>query len=176
MINEIKNIIKNITGKLLTFGVVEHELIDEIVKNEKIDDFLILSFTKKIEYSDKVNCTPVKKVKVNKLKRKNKKNKFDYVIFEVSDTKENINKLIYDSLKLASKKIIFYGNSKDYKSSSIVKKYKRYGLKIKLQKYEEKNYVIEIEMKKINIFTKIYYKITDFFVNIYDSISQALTS
>ncbi len=176
MINEITKIIKSLSGRIITFGIVEKELIDEIVKNKKIDDFLVLSFTKQIKYNNSNDCTPVKKIKVNKIKRKNKKKKFDYMLFEVSDIKESINKMIYESLSLAKNKIYFYGNSKDYSYSKILNKYKRYGLKIKIQKYKDKNYVIEIEMKKINIFVKQYYRIIDFFVFTYESIGQALTS
>lgn len=176
MINEIKNIIKNLNGRILTFGLVEKELIDEIVKNRQIEDFLILSFTKQIQYNNTSECLETGKIKINKIKRKNKKKKFDHIIFEVSDIKDNINKIIYESLSLAKKKIYFYGNSKDYSFTKIVKRYKRYGLKIKLQKYQNKDFVIEIEMKKINFFVKQYYRMTDFFVSLYEAVAQALTS
>lgn len=176
MINEIKKIIKNLSGRIITFGVVDKDLIDEIVNNSKLTDFYILSFNKQIQYQNSSSCTPVKKAKINKIKRKNKRKKFDYMIFEISDIKENINKMVYDSLSLTTKKVYFYGNSKDYGYTNIVKKYKRYGLKIKLQKYENKDYVIEIEIKKVNIFKKQYYKISDFIVYVYEAIGQALTS
>jgi len=166
---ELFNIIKKLEGSLLAVAIEDERVIDEILKNKKINQSYNLKTKKKIKSE-----VGSEDVTINRLNKKIKV-KFNYIICDINGINVYLWKMIKQSYKLVDKKIFFYGSSDDYDISKIVKKYERYGCKSEIKKYDN-DYLVIIDLSNLKIknIDKIKYNIKDFFIDINDAIGNGL--
>ena len=86
-----------------------------------------------------------------------------------------LSEFINASYNIVSKEIIFYGVYNEYDVDRIIKKYKRFNVTIKKEIYQD-SFLLIINMKKVEIKKRklFYYRFTDFFADLYNSLSDML--
>lgn len=161
MKNELKKIIKELSSNVLAIGISQ-ELMEEINKNEKIINCDILS--NEVSKEKKFSFFRNKTININKLRKKYKKKKIDYIICNYDIIAPYMRKFIKNSVYLNKNKLYFYGNV----DIELIKRYNRYETKIEIKEYK-KNYIVEIDNSKSkNNFVK------DLFYSIKDAITYSI--
>ena len=156
MKNELKKILKEISGNVLAIGISQ-ELMEVIDKNEKILKCDILS--NEVSKEKKWSFFRRKTININKLRKKYKKKKIDYIICDYDIISPYIMNFVKNSVYINKNKLYFYGN---VDTDLIKTKYGRYDTKINIKEYK-KNYIIEIDNtnSKNNFIKDLYYSIKD---------------
>lgn len=113
-------------------------------------------------------------IKINKLK-KNYKNKIDYMICDVNGVNIDLNKVIYNTYNVISKKIIYYGIKDEYDVDRIIKKYERFAFTCNKKIYDN-SFILEINTSKRNVKRLFLYKIKDLCVDLIEVIGNILFS
>lgn len=113
-------------------------------------------------------------IKINKLK-KNYKNKIDYMICDVNGVNIDLNKVIYNTYNVISKKIIYYGIKDEYDVDRIIKKYERFSFTCNKKIYDN-SFILEINTSKRNVKRLFLYKIKDLCVDLIEVIGNILFS
>ena len=118
MDNELKKIIKNLNGYVLTIGL-DDNYIKYIEQNNNIIDCYCLN-----NASDEGNekGKKGKTIYINKIRKKFKKKNIDYIICNYDVIKKYMKTFIKDSVYINKNKLYYYGDI-DYE---IISKYKRY--------------------------------------------------
>ncbi len=178
MKSELLRIIKNLNGNVFTLGIVDKELIKAIQTNKNITKYLMLNIKQQLDFEKSNNYVPVKKFKISKIRKKNKKKKIDYSICEINDCKDNFNTLINDTIYFNKNKVYYYGNKNDYDIEVLIKKYRRYNVKIEIYKFNNGEFILEIDTSKAktNMIKRTFYRIVDFFELVFDSLTNFLVS
>ncbi len=178
MKQELLKIIKNIKGNVFTLGIVDKDLISAIQNNPQIEHFLMLNINQTVEYDKSDNYKPTKKIKINKIKKKNKKKKIDYTICEISDCKAHFRTFINDTIYFNKNKIFYYGSIDEYDLDDLIKKYRRYNVIINVLKFENGEFILEIDTTKAktNKLKAIIYRFIDFFIMLFDFLTDFLLS
>jgi len=156
MKNELKDIVKKFEGKVISIGLYE-ELCDIIEKNDKVLSYDILD--NKTEKKGKRKLFGNKTININKIRKKYKKKKIDYIICDYETIKPYLKKFIKNSVYINKNKLYFYG---DIDVNLITKKYNRYDTKINVKKYKNTS-IIEIDntKSKNKMIKEIFYSIKD---------------
>ena len=166
---ELFSLIKKLEGSLLAISIEDEKVINEILKNNKINQSYNLKNKKKIKKEE-----GSEDITINKLGKKIKI-KVNYLICDINGISYYLSKIIKQSYKLVDKKIIFYGISDDYDISKLVGKYKRYNCTYEINKYDD-NYLVIIDITniKIRFISKIINNIKDVFIDVIDAIGNGL--
>ncbi|MBO5095352.1 MAG: hypothetical protein J6B98_00555 [Bacilli bacterium] len=156
MKNELKNIIKELSGNVLAIGISQ-ELVEVIDKNEKIINCDILS--NEVSKEKKFSFFRRKTININKLRKKYKKKRIDYIICDYNIISPYIRKFVKNSVYINKNKLYFYGN---IDTELIKNMYGRYDTKINIKEYK-KNYIVEIDNtnSKNNFIKDLCYSIKD---------------
>lgn len=174
----IKDLIKKITelkGSTLAIGIENDKVLTALDNNSNIELGILSKFKKK-KFKSKMGKGN-KKINVKRFRKKFKKKKTDYLIVEIDSIYKFLRYFIRDSVYMNSKETIYFGNSTNIDLDLIVKRYKRYNVKIDLKKYnDEFILIIDNTESKNHYFKDKWYFITDSFYIFFDSIGDLLTS
>lgn len=178
MKSELLEIIKNLNGNIFTLGIIDKDLILAIQNNPQISHFLMLNINQHVEYEKSNNYKPTKPIKIKKIKKKNRKKRIDYTICEISDCKDHFQTLINDTIYFTKTKIFYYGKITDYDIELLIKKYRRYNVIIKLTKFPNDEFILEVDTTKAktNKLKSLFYRIVDFFALIFNFLTEFLIS
>ncbi len=178
MKQELLKIIQDFNGNVFTLGIIDKELIHAIQKNTKIAHFLMLNINQTVEYERSDNYKPTKRIKIKKIRKKNKKKNIDYTLCEISDCKNHFQTFINDTIYFNKNKIFYYGKTSEYDLDVLIKKYRRYNVTINLIKYPNDDFILEIDTTKAktNKFKNLFYRFIDFFIMLFDYLTEFLIS
>ena len=175
MENEIKKIIKKLSGSVLAIGLSDN-LLEELNKNEKVLELDEIGFNDNKKGSIKTDkkIKRSKKINIKKLRKLYNKKGTNYIICNYEIIKKYMRFFIKDSVYINNKKLYIYGTSiKEVKQ--IIKKYKRYDVLVK-NTLKDDYFVLEIDNtnSKNNIFKDFIYFISDTFELVSDLIGNFL--
>lgn len=178
MKQELLKIIKDFNGNVFTLGIIDKELISAIQNNTQIMHFLMLNINQTVEYERSDNYKPTKRIKIKKIRKKNKKKRIDYTLCEISDCKDHFRTFINDTIYFNKNKIFYYGKTSEYDLDVLIKKYRRYNVTINLIKYPNDEFILEIDTTKAktNKFKNLFYRFIDFFIMLFDYLTEFLIS
>lgn len=172
MIIELKKIIKNIEGKILLIGEYSSEINNLIQKNSNITFCERLSNINTGENIKKGKKS--KKVNINKLRERYKKDNLDYLIVEYDQIKEYKNTFVRDSIYIGKNKIYLILPEDD---NRILKMYKRYTTNIDVVKNKDGLIAcIDIKNTKNKFIKEKFYYVLDNLIDIADIISNLLAN
>lgn len=171
MDKELIKIVKKIEGTLLGIGIENEKVLEEINKNNKIVNCLLLENIKKKGSSKLKFRGRHKKVNIKKLKKKFKKKQMDFVICNYNYISKFTKHFVPSSIYIGKSKLYIYGDINEEEKEEIIKKYKRYTSNIKVN-----NNIIEINMEntKNKFFKDKIYFIGDTLNNLLDLITNIL--
>ena len=110
MKHDLLKVISNFKGNVFTLGIVDKDLISAIQNNTQIGHYLMLNINQTIEYAKSDKYKPTKRIKIKKIKKKNKKKKIDYTLCEISDCKAHFHTFINDTIYFNKAKVFYYGD------------------------------------------------------------------
>lgn len=169
MENELKNIIKTMSGNVLLIGNYSNKLECEIIKNEQI--LACDQLTNNSSYNSNEKSKN-KKINIKNLKKYYKKKNIKNTIVNFEDVKEYKNTFIKDSSYITKSQIIVI--DKIY-NNSIYKMYKRYCSDIKIIDCLDGRIIkINSSNSKKYIIRNIVYYIIDELTDILNIISNLL--
>ena len=156
LINDLKNLCKEISGNVVTIGVDYKTVLDELDKNEK---------GKK---RDKI-------VSIKKIRKIFKKKRIDYIICNIEDINRFLRTFIRDSVYINKEKLYIYGSKNNIDLELIEKRYNRYNVIINITEYD-KDVLVEIDNTKAfnNVLKDMFYNIADILYSIYNAIGDLL--
>lgn len=164
-------IIKKMTGSLICFGIDDIKFANAIKENNNIIycDLLNSNYDSKDKKSGK-------KKYIKNMRKKYKKKKINYMIIKIEKADNYLKKLIRDSVYINNQKIYIYGNDFNYDIDLLIKKYNRYNVIIKNNKYQN-GYIIEIDVTnaKNNVIKDTIYYIYDSFIHMIDKIGDIMS-
>lgn len=165
MKNDLNKIIKTLDGFVLCIGISD-EIADLIDKNENILNCDILTNDLKKEKNKKTFFN--KTININKIRKKYKKKKVDYIICNYDVIKPYIRKFVRNSVYINKNKLYFIG---EVDNNLVKNRYKRYDTIIK----EYKN-IIEIDnsKSKSNFIKEIVYSFIDITSSLIEIIGDVL--
>lgn len=162
LISDLKNISKNINGKVLVIGL-ENITVEQVLdKNENITELYTMKFNGKKKTKDKSGGRRGKTISIKKIRKIFKKKRVDYIICNIEDISKFLRTFIRDSVYINKTKLYIYGTKENLDIELIEKRYKRYNTSIIVTKYN-KDLLIEID--NTNAYNN---KIKDMFYNICD--------
>lgn len=167
VIDYLNNNLKTLKGSLIGIGFEEEKLVNTIDKNNKITECNLLDCFCPDDDEGKV-----KKIRLGRLRKKFKKKKPDYIIYNLESIKDYKDKFVYDTVFLTKKEIAFYTKEK-LDTSSIVRRYKRYGLTEIIECSDGIIYKVN-NLKKITKTNEIFNKTKDNIIGAFDFISNLL--
>ena len=181
MFNRLKDIIKKTEGNVLVVGL-DDKLLETFNGNSRVNLLSIYSektitLTRKLFKKNKKRRTNKGKIiNVKKLRKYIKKKSVDYLIINMEEIIEYYKYIIKDTIYLNNNKIYIYSSNKIDKDF-IIKKYKRYDVKIDVSEYKN-GYILTIDNNngKNNMFKDFIYLISDTFYNVAEFIGNVLIS
>lgn len=174
MNEELKKIVKKLEGSLLTIGINEENILDEIEKNDNIHTcYTLTNISLTGKKYNMVRKGRNKKVNIKKIKKVFKKKKLDNVICNYDTIKQFYRSFIPQSIYINKGKLYIYGNKKDL--DILKSKYERYTKDIKI-KEKGNNFILIInnENTKNNFFKDLGYRLIDFKNDALDLITDLL--
>ena len=171
LINDLKNICKNISGNVISIGLSYPTVESVLEKNDKIINGYILEFTNKKRSKDKNNHGKKnKKISIKKLRKSFKKKSVDTVICNYEDVKKYIRFFVRDSIYINSGKLYIYGKKDDYVLEDLEEFYNRYKTTINITEYDNE-FLMEIDnsLAKNNWVKDKIYRIKDtviYYINV----------
>ena len=176
LINDLKNICKEISGNVITIGIDYKTVLDELDKNEKIVNLYSMQFNGKKRSKKKEKGKKRDKiVSIKKIRKIFKKKKIDYVICNIEDINRFLRTFIRDSVYINKEKLYIYGSKNNIDLELIEKRYNRYNVTINITEYD-KDVLVEIDNTKAfnNALKDIFYNIVDILYSIYNAIGDLL--
>ncbi len=176
MKQDLYNIAKCISGRVLLIGIEDANIFDIINSNDKI---LICdslnNFKSKKMYCDSTTKSNSKVIKVKKLRKVFKKKNVDFIICNILEMKKHMKSFLSDSIYINSNMLYIYGNENDFDSEELISKYKRYCNDIKIEKFDD-NFIIYIDNKntKTNKVKDKFYYVIDTISNIRNIIADII--
>ena len=165
----LESIVKSLEGSLIGIGFNDPKLSTYIDKNKKIIECYLLDCEAEDDEDGKVS-----KIRIGKLRKKFKKHKPDYIIYNIESIKDYKDKFVYDSLYLANKEIYLYNENSEIDITAIKRRYKRYA-KIKTVKCSNGEILIIKQTKKLTKINEFYNKNKDNLISTGDFISSLLS-
>ena len=177
MYNKLSEIIKKIEGNVLAIEL-EDQLLDKFLKNDRVNIYTINSnknngiFSK----SKKKNTNQGKSINIKRLRKYINKKSVNYLIINIEGVLDYYKYIIKDSIYLDNNIIYIYSSNKVDKEF-LIKRYKRYNVKIECTDYKN-GYLLKIDNKngKNNKFKDFLYLIYDTFYNIAEMLGNILVS
>ncbi len=136
------NLIKDVTGDVILIGISFNSFLKAAKENKEISKLHLL---KSIEFGDEENKSFFEKIDLplNKIKKKYKKNKIDYIFIDYNHIKNYLKSFIKDSIYINNKKIyIVFDNEDDL--IKVSNKYKMFNSEVTYSK-EGKSYLLRID-------------------------------
>ena len=171
---KIYDIAKVVSGDVLGIGV--DETISEILEqNERVLNCNLLNSFSKTENSKQEKKQRLKKIRIKKIRKVFKKKKVDFIICNIDEIKKYLKTFIKDSIYI-NKDILYIYNIEDEElKKELIKKYKRYNVKIEELKDNKKTILkIDNKLSKTNIFKDTFYLIIDTTIQLLNIISDIL--
>ncbi len=171
---KIYDIAKVVSGDVLGIGV--DETISEILEqNERVLNCNLLNSFSKTENSKQEKKQRLKKIRIKKIRKVFKKKKVDFIICNIDEIKKYLKTFIKDSIYI-NKDILYIYNIEDEElKKELIKKYKRYNVKIEELKDNKKTILkIDNKLSKTNIFKDTFYLIIDTLIQLLNIISDIL--
>ena len=171
---KIYDIAKVVSGDVLGIGV--DETISEILEqNERVLNCNLLNSFSKTENSKQEKKQRLKKIRIKKIRKVFKKKKVDLIICNIDEIKKYLKTFIKDSIYI-NKDILYIYNIEDEElKKELIKKYKRYNVKIEELKDNKKTILkIDNKLSKTNIFKDTFYLIIDTLIQLLNIISDIL--
>ena len=175
LISDLKNISKNISGKVLVIGL-ENKTVEQVLdKNENIVELYTMKFNGKKKTRDKRLGIRVKTISIKKIRKIFKKKRIDYIICNIEDINRFLRTFIRDSVYINKTKLYIYGTKDNLDSELIEKRYKRYNTNITITEYN-KELLIEIDNSNAynNKVKDMVYNVCDIGYNIVNAIGDLL--
>ena len=175
LIGDLKNISKNISGKVLVIGL-ENKTVEQVLdKNENITELYTMKFNGKKKTKDKTRGRRGKTISIKKIRKIFKKKRIDYIICNMEDINKFLRTFIRDSVYINKTKLYIYGDKNNLDSELIEKRYKRYNTNIIITEYN-KELLIEIDNTNAynNKIKDMFYNICDIGYNIVNAIGDLL--
>lgn len=134
---KLKQLIKKMEGNVLSIGLRDEELLEQIYDNEKIIVFNTFNNTENDE-NPKVRIFKFHKTySIKKIRKLFKRKKVDYILCNYHDIEKYLRHFIKDSVFINKKDLYIYGN---FEYNEILKKYQRY--KINFTIFELKDGIV----------------------------------
>lgn len=168
VIDTLNKKLKTLEGSLIGIGFENELLINTIDKNNKITECNLLDCISTDDEDGKTS-----KIRIGRIRKKFKKNKPDYIIYNLKSIKDYKDKFVYDSIFLTKKEVIFY-DLDNIDTNSVVRRYKRYGVVEKTNCSDGVIYRIN-NLKKLTKTNEFTNKIKDNTISIFDFISNLLS-
>lgn len=171
---KIYDIAKVVSGDVLGIGV--DETISEILEqNERVLNCNLLNSFSKTQNSKQEKKQRLKKIRIKKIRKVFKKKKVDFIICNIDEIKKYLKTFIKDSIYI-NKDILYIYNIEDEElKKELIKKYKRYNVKIEELKDNKKTILkIDNKLSKTNIFKDTFYLIIDTLIQLLNIISDIL--
>ena len=166
MINYLDKLFKKIEGKIIAIGLNDKKLVDTINENDKIIECNLLDCLS----INEDETGKLKKIRLGKLRKKFKKNKPDYIVYNIDKIGDYKEKFVYDTVYLSTKEIYFYSES-NIDIDNIIRRYKRFSLVEVINLKDGKIYKISNIKRKHELF----YKIKDNILDMIDIFSNAIS-
>ena len=158
IIDNLKNIIGNINGKLVYIGSLKEEVLNKIKDNKNIIYCDILGSTESNGYGKRKKG---KSLNMTDFRKFYKKKNIDYMICDINDIKKHLPRFVSTSIYICNGYIYIYGSKDIYELERLCKKYNRYSKDIKVTEFLN-DYIVEINVshsKNKFFMDKIYYVI-----------------
>lgn len=171
---KIYDIAKVVSGDVLGIGV--DETISEILEqNERVLNCNLLNSFSNTQNSKQEQKQRLKKIRIKKIRKVFKKKKVDFIICNIDEIKKYLKTFIKDSIYI-NKDILYIYNIEDEElKKELIKKYKRYNVKIEELKDNKKTILkIDNKLSKTNIFKDTFYLIIDTLIQLLNIISDIL--
>lgn len=171
---KIYDIAKVVSGDVLGIGV--DETISEILEqNERVLNCNLLNSFSNTQNSKQEKKQRLKKIRIKKIRKVFKKKKVDFIICNIDEIKKYLKTFIKDSIYI-NKDILYIYNIEDEElKKELIKKYKRYNVKIEELKDNKKTILkIDNKLSKTNIFKDTFYLIIDTLIQLLNIISDIL--
>lgn len=178
LINDLKKICKELDGNIITIGLENKTVVDELEKNNKINSLYSMQFNgKKRSKKQGKRIRRSKTISIKKIRKVFKKKRIDYIICNIEDIERFLRTFIKDSIYINKKKLYIYGDKNNIDIDLLEKRYKRYNVKINIIEYS-KEVLMEIDTTNAynNFFKDIFYNISDILYSIYNTIGDLLIS
>ena len=175
LISDLKNISKDVSGKVLVIGL-ENKTVEQVLdKNGNITELYTMKFNGKKKIKDKTRGRRGKTISIKKIRKIFKKKKVDYIICNIEDISKFLRTFIRDSVYINKTKLYIYGNKNNLDSKLIEKRYKRYNTSITITEYN-KDLIMEIDNSKAynNKIKDMFYNISDIGYSIVNVIGDLL--
>ena len=169
IVDYLDKTIKKIEGSLIGIGFEEEKIINTINQNKKIRECYLLDCPS-LDFEEGKSST----IRIGKLRKKFKKKKPDYIIYNIKNIKDYKDKFVYDSIFLTKNTIIIYNLDNEIDVESILRRYKRYG-EIEMIKCSNGTIYKITQIKKITKTNEFYNKIKDDIISLGDFISNLLS-
>lgn len=175
MKTEIIKIIKTLKGNVLGIGLKEEEYLKEIDNNKLITECNLLNSID-LDDDDDSKCKRNKRLNIRSIKKKFKKKRVNYIIVNSKEVEEYLRTFIKDSVYINQNIIYMYIES-DIDYEYIIKKYKRYNVKVNVIKHNN-GVILKIDTtnSKNKPFKDIFYYCYDTVEIIFNLISDFLAS
>lgn len=171
---KIYDIAKVVSGDVLGIGV--DETISEILEqNERVLNCNLLNSFSKTENSKQEKKQRLKKIRIKKIRKVFKKKKVDFIICNIDEIKKYLKTFIKDSIYINKDLLYIYNIEDEELKKELIKKYKRYNVKIEELKDNKKTILkIDNKLSKTNIFKDTFYLIIDTLIQLLNIISDIL--
>lgn len=170
---KIYQISQCLSGNVLGIGVDE-KISTILEQNQQVKICNLLNSQTKSNSQTQIK-KKLKKINIKKIRKIFKKKKIDYIICEINEIEKYLKTFVKDSIYINKDMLYIYGIKNDETKQNIIKKYKRYNVKIEALK-DEKNYILKIDNKnsKTNLIKDTLYLILDTTINFLNLISDIL--
>lgn len=171
---KIYDITKMTSGNVLGIGV--DEIITEILdQNDRVLNCNLLNAQTSETTSDKKSKKRLKRIKVKKIRKIFKHKKVDFIICNIEEIKKYLRTFIKDSIYINKDMLYIYNITDDDLKEELIKKYKRYNVKIEEIK-DDNATLLKIDNKesKNNIVKDSIYLIIDSLTAFINIISDLL--
>lgn len=175
LINDLKKICKEVNGNVITIGLENKTVVNELDKNENVYNLYSMQFNGKKRSKKVSKGKKGKTISIKKIKKIFKKKNIDYVICNIEDISYFLRTFIKDSIYITKTKIYIYGTLDNIDIELIERRYKRYNVKISILEYN-KDFLIEIDTTNAynHFFKDLLYSIIDIIYSIYNTIGDLL--
>ena len=162
MENEVIKKIKNIKGNLLIIGVNDKRIINAIDQNKEI--VVCNSLESSVAGTSDRTSKKKRVISIKKIRRVFKRKKIDYIICNFPEIRKYIRFFIKDSIYICNKEVMLYGYHNDFDLDILVKRYKRYRVRINFKMFKDKFILgIETDNARNHYFRDFFYLILDTF-------------
>ena len=171
MIKEIQKWIQGLSGNIIGIGIEKEEILDSIMKNDKI---LECNLLESLSLEEESNKGRKKYLPIKKMRKKFGKKNTDFMLMNYEVIAPYLKYVVKDSIYLIKKEIMIYHVDEDA-ISLLQKRYQRYDTKIKKKKVGKDVVLsIHVENAKNSFWKDFLYRISDTIYNLIELISNFL--